>query len=452
MLPLPTTTATTATTTTTTTTIHWHHHRDFGNSLPNETLSAIFDCLPRDALTRVARVSRRWRANAERSIMILVVVRTLAPDDNDDYDYDYGDDDGAAGCACHDLRCCETLFARPRLKDPLCFSFASHKHREDARPVAVHLDSLELSFGLAQHFPAPLTPPKPREPPAPPSPQAPIPPTPHTQKPHSSSSAQLPLLHLSQQYHLPLHLPPLLRLPSLRTLALNGIGTPPAPDIERLLQTHPALHHLRLSDYRGALHLTPADLPHLRSFRGYPATAASLLPGRPVQALGLVSCCELATEEHLVRIARGSVPVSALDLSGMSVTPALLRSVSRHLSQVEWLKVRLALRYALSGSIRLLTMLTTVLAAFYNLRGLDLSPTNAVVRHTASDGQQQNDAVEEQHLCITWLGACPSLRRVVFPSQTEWSLSEDGTWISGSGPRSPDSLPRSYLATPTRAR
>ena len=94
---------------------------------------------------------------------------------------------------------------------------------------------------------------------------------------------------------------------------------------------------------------------------------------------------------------------------------------------------------------RLLTVLTTVLVAFYNLRGLDLSPTNAVVRHTASDGQQQNDAVEEQHLCITWLGACPSLRRVVFPSQTEWSLSEDGTWISGSGPRSPDSLPRSYL-------
>jgi hypothetical protein len=283
------------------------------------------------------------------------------------------------------LRCCETLFARPRLKEyvrrfhvrwdtdvvesPLLLLRIAQNIVRTLVPSLVHLDSLELSFGLAQHFPGSAYAPQSLENHLlPPSPQAPIPPTPHTQKPHSSSSAQLPLLHLSQQYHLPLHLPPLLRLPSLRTLALNGIGTPPAPDIERLLQTHPALHHLRLSDYRGALHLTPADLPHLRSFRGYPATAASLLPGRPVQALGLVSCCELATEEHLVRIARGSVPVSALDLSGMSVTPALLRSVSRHLSQVEWLKVRLALRYALSGSIvRHVSRLTSITCLFLSL-------------------------------------------------------------------------------------
>jgi len=70
-----------------------------------------------------------------------------------------------------------------------------------------------------------------------------------------------------------------------------------------------------------------------------------------------------------------------------------------------------------------LTALTTVLAAFYNLRGLDLSPTSAI----QSDGK---NAVEEESLCVAWMGACPSLRRVIFPSRTEWSLSEAGTWIA----------------------
>ncbi|KAF8475364.1 hypothetical protein DFH94DRAFT_635563 [Russula ochroleuca] len=418
-------------------------HRDLGNGLPNEILSTIFDYLSHDALTRVALVSRRWRANAERVLYSTIIIHEfqtmvmMLP-----------------AVPITTLRCCETLFARPRLTEyvrrfhirwdtdvvesPLLLLRIAQNIVRTLVPSLVHLDSLELSFGLAPHFPASAYAPHNNAPQSPqslensPPPPASIPTPPDTQKPHGT--AQLHQLH-HQLYHLPLLLPPL-RLPSLRTLALHGIGTPPAPDLSRLLQNHPSLQHLRLSDYRCALHLTPADVPHLRSFRGYPATAASLLPGRPVQALALVGCCELATEEDLVRIARGSVPVKALDLSGMSVTPALLRSVSRHLSQVEWLKVRLALRYALSGSIvrhRLLTALTTVLAAFYNLRSLDLSPTNA------------NDAMEEQHLCITWLGACPSLRRVVFPSQTEWSLSEAGTWISGSGSRSPGSLPRWYL-------
>lgn len=393
MLPLPTTTASTTTST------HWHHPRDFGNRLPNETLSAIFDCLPRDALTRVARVSRRWRANAERVLYATIAIHEVLPrashwPEQNNTTITTGKDSQfrtmmvLPAVPVTTLRCCETLFARPRLKEyvrrfhvrwdtdvvesPLLLLRIAQNIVRTLVPSLVHLDSLELSFGLAPHFPpsayAPQSPENHYL--LPPPPPASIPPPPHTQKPHGSSTAQLQLFHLPQQYHLPLHLPPLLRLPSMRTLALNGIGTPPPPDLERLLQTHPALHNLRLSDYRRALHLTPADLPHLRSFRGYPATAASLLPGRPVQALGLVGCCELATEEDLVRIARGSVPVSALDLSGMSVTPALLRSVSRHLSQVEWLKVRLALRYALSGSIvrhvSRLTSITCLLSSLFS--------------------------------------------------------------------------------------
>jgi hypothetical protein len=77
-----------------------------------------------------------------------------------------------------------------------------------------------------------------------------------------------------------------------------------------------------------------------------------------VQSLGLVGRggSPPPSEEQLARIAGGSTPVRALDLSGMAVTPRLLRSLSRHLSHVEWLKVRLALRHtlhrALSGIVR----------------------------------------------------------------------------------------------------
>lgn len=71
---------------------------------------------------------------------------------------------------------------------------------------------------------------------------------------------------------------------------------------------------------------------------------------------------------------------------------------------------------------RILTALTTVLSDFCNLRDLDLSPTNAM--HYYAD----QNALEEQRLCVAWTRACPSLRRVVFPSRTEWSLSEGGTW------------------------
>jgi hypothetical protein len=219
-------------------------------------------------------------------------------------------------------------------------------------PALVHLDSLELSFGLAPHLPfhnAPsLSPPPP--PPPPPSQHAYASTQHYYPHPHPHPHHLHPHHHLHHQ-----HLLPPFRLPCLRTLALHGIGEPSSHELERILRQHPSLLHLRLSDYHRPLSLAPADVPHLRSFRGYPATAASILPGRPVQALGLVGCGS-ASEEVLASIASGSTPVRSLDLSGMSVTPTLLRSVSRHLSHVEWLKVRLALRhtlhFALSGIVR----------------------------------------------------------------------------------------------------
>ncbi|KAF8489902.1 hypothetical protein F5888DRAFT_1147146 [Russula emetica] len=465
---------------------------DLGNSLPNEILGAIFDYLSPDALTRVALVSRRWLANAERVLYSTIILHEVLPPASPSPALAFATtaaDDPATklelkkdfqttttrmtttimpAVPITTLRCCETLSSHPHLAEyvrrfhlrwetdavesPLFLIRIAHHIARTLVPTLVHLDSLELSFDLAPHFLQSV--PNNNNVPPPQTPLSLDHPLPHTRKHHSTEQHQ-------HQHQLHLLLLPPICLPSLRTLSLRGIGIPPSLELERILQNHPKLLHLRLSDYnRALLHLSPTDVPHLRSFRGYPTTAASILPGRPVQTLGLVGCCELATEEDLARIASGSIPVRALDLSGMNVTPTLLRSVSRHLSHVEWLKVRLALRhtlhYALSG-IRLLTALTTVLAAFYNLRGLDLSSTNAVIQPTASASSAsdvQQNAAEEQHLCIAWMGACPSLRRVVFPSQTEWLLSEAGTWISGSGSgsrsRSPGSLPRCYLATPTR--
>jgi len=38
------------------------------------------------------------------------------------------------------------------------------------------------------------------------------------------------------------------------------------------------------------------------------------------------------------------------------------------------------------------------------------------------------DSLEEHALCREWSRACPSLRRIIFPSQTEWILDNDDGW------------------------
>ena len=55
-----------------------------------------------------------------------------------------------------------------------------------------------------------------------------------------------------------------------------------------------------------------------------------------------------------------------------------------------------------------------MLGAFPALRQLDLSPTSV-------DGVGRGNALEESALCTTWARACPALRRVVFPSRSEWA-------------------------------
>lgn len=70
---------------------------------------------------------------------------------------------------------------------------------------------------------------------------------------------------------------------------------------------------------------------------------------------------------------------------------------------------------------RILAGLSSVLRAFERLAFLDLSPTGV-------DGVGRADSLEELSLCMEWHRACPSLRRVVFPSQTDWVLGADGAW------------------------
>ncbi|KAN0126336.1 hypothetical protein V8E53_015181 [Lactarius tabidus] len=369
---------------------------NLGNVLPNEILLAIFGRLSQHALTRIVLVSHLWRANAERLLYSSIVINEVLPRSSTP---GLKGIHGMPAVPAVTLRCCETLSSYPHLAEyvrrfhirwqteavesPALLLLIAQNIAKSLVPTFQHLDSLELSFGLAGYvIPALLA---------------------ARRMPTAASAAFLPPF----------------RLPDLRSLALHGIGEPPEP----VLRNHPTLLHLKLGDYARPLRLLPTDVPRLRSFRGHPATAASVLPGRPIEALGLVDL-DIATESDLARIAAGS-RVRSLDLSGTSVTPTVLRSVSRHLSHVEWLKVRLALRhtlhYALSG-IRILAALTTVLSDFCNLRDLDLSPTNAM--HYYAD----QNALEEQRLCIAWTRACPSLRRVVFPSRTEWLLSEGGTW------------------------
>jgi F-box-like len=387
---------------------------DLGNNLlPNEILGAIFDYLSPDALTRVALVSRRWRANAERVLYSTIILHEVLPHaSSPSLAFATGRGPPAAelepkkdrqttttttrmtttipilampAVPITTLRCCETLSAHPHLaqyvrrfhlrwetdavESPLFLLRIAHHIARTLVPTLVHLDSLQLSFDLAPHFLQSITSNNNNNSYAPP-PQTPLnlehsPPSESPPSPHARKSAEQQQLH-QQLHQLHLLLLPPISLPSLRTLSLRGIGTPPSHELERILRNHSNLLHLQLNDYHRALvTLTPTDIPNLRSFRGHPATAASIIPGRPVQALSLVGGgsglggCESAatpTEEDLARIAAGSIPVRALDLSGMSVTPTLLRNVSRHLSHVEWLKVRLALRhtlhYALSGIVR----------------------------------------------------------------------------------------------------
>ncbi|KAI0690320.1 hypothetical protein BC835DRAFT_1307954 [Cytidiella melzeri] len=359
------------------------------STLPNEMLAAIFANLQPDVLAQVVRVSRRFRAVAGIILYTNVIITDTLP--------------RSSPVPYKTAAFCETILRYAHL--PEVVKKVSIRWQTEAGPREAYmpyiepvllalnnalrrlseLETLELAFGL--------------------------------------SGGTLSSRGVLNECN----------FPALRIFSLSGVGRgslnakahpDPTPPIEWFLSATPSIQHLRLGDCYEPLRLQPSDLPSLTTFRGSAPTAASVLPGRPVQLLSLVGN-EFVTERDLQLIAQTSIRIKVLDLSSMSVTPLLLRDISRHLFGVEHLKVRLALRHtlhhAMSG-ISLLVGLTSVLGAFPELYQLDLSPT-------ALDGVAAGNASDERTLCASWSRGCPSLLQIIFPSGIEWARDTDNSWV-----------------------
>ncbi|KAH7905641.1 hypothetical protein BJ138DRAFT_1118286 [Hygrophoropsis aurantiaca] len=360
-------------------------HRDFTRivetiPLPNETLISIFCGLPASALTALACVCRHWRAIAEWILYSNVLItESLSPT----YPFPY-----------RTLRCCQTILHRP--------SLASGVKKFHVRWISEGRGSygpfLDVIFSTISQVIGRIA---------------------------NVESLELhlgvPSFEEDPPFN-PLTFPTLRSSPFLRYISLQGIGRHPANHLASFLNVMPSVSHLRLPDYRDQILVLAHALPSLTYFCGSPRAAATVLPGRPVQSLALIGQ-DYVTEADLSHMALTSLPLSVLDLSAMSVTPILLRNVSRSLPTVEFLKVKLALRhtlhFALSG-IRLLAALSHLLGAFHRLSTLDLSPTHV-------DNVSVGNSAEELSLCQSWHNACPSLRQIIFPSQTEWLFREDNS-------------------------
>ncbi|KAF5338651.1 hypothetical protein D9611_012794 [Ephemerocybe angulata] len=249
------------------------------------------------------------------------------------------------------------------------------------------------------------------------------------------------------------------RFPYLQSCSIGadytkGAAQPYTHVLAAFLAHHPGLLHLKIPDFHAALNLPTTSLHQLSTFRGSPDTAASLLPGRSIQYLALNGA-----DSDLIRVlpmmSCTAVPILYLDLSSISARITLMRSVATYLPNIESLRVRLALRHTLHYSFtgitgtlvpslaasprsplaiaqkilttpsfmqRILTGLSAVLSAFTQLVLLDLSPTDV-------GGVGRADPSEELALCREWHRACPSLCRIIFPSETEFVLHHDA-WLA----------------------
>ncbi|KAJ6607480.1 hypothetical protein B0H10DRAFT_550967 [Mycena sp. CBHHK59/15] len=364
-------------------------HRTPDLSLPNETLVAIFDGLAPTVLADITRVSHRFNAVVERILYSCISLTDLLSE--------------SSPIPTRTLRCCDSIVRRPHLVDTIKrvqirwqgdFRTLSPQHLVEACVDAglalqrlTFLESLDIFLGPANLAITPFQP-----------------------------------IHAIER---------MLggcQFPYLRYCSLGAEwkkGVQPYTDVlPAFLTLAPSLRRLKLSDHHAALILAPDALPCLSYFRGSPDTAAILLPGRPVQSLALVGQDSDVNRENLPKMAHTSVPLRSLDLSAMQVRPILLRNISKYLTTIETLKVRLALRhtlhYALPG-ITLLAGLSSVLSEYHQLSCFDLSPTEI-------DGIKQANFAEELSLCTEWSRACRSLKRIIFPSGTEWQLANDGTW------------------------
>ncbi|KAI0675919.1 hypothetical protein C8Q78DRAFT_1007173 [Trametes maxima] len=287
--------------------------------LPNETLCTIFEHLTPGSLFAVLRTSQRFHLVAERILYASITIVEALP--------------RAAPTAHRTARLAKTIIKRPYLHEivrRLSIRWQTETGPRDeyisaAEPV---LDLLHSALQILRHVE-------------------------HLDLALGLAGGTLDARAILDDC----------RFPALNVFSLSGVGrgsmspklsNAPAAPIAWFLEATPSIAQLRLLDCYETLALSPEALPHLAVFRGSAIAAASVLPGRPVQLLGLVGH-EFITERDLQRIAQASAPVRYLDLSMMSVTPILLRDISRHLRAVEVLKVKLALRhtlhFALSGIV-----------------------------------------------------------------------------------------------------
>lgn len=309
-------------------------------NLPNEVLTGILSFLPTVSLQRSLLISHRFRALTElllyTSVYIQEVVQLAGSQDGGPY---------------RTWRWCRTILERPHLilyiKSLTIKWFADHHTRHpsqhqyytrpahpsaaapigdiDLEPVFVELatilPNLTLLESLELHLPTPAS-------------------------KYSDLESHLALGHR------------LLRptsFPNLSHLAVSGLVPPPQ---FFLPSSCPSLTTLRFSDIHELPYPFPyGALPNLSNFKGSPATAAAILPGRPVRSLSLVGFEYLrATEWEGISRVQSTLSstyhgIETLDLSGMTVTPNLLRDVARWIPTVKALKIRLALRHTLHHAL-----------------------------------------------------------------------------------------------------
>jgi hypothetical protein len=289
--------------------------------LPNETLSAVFKDLPHSTLAVVARLSYRFQGVAERLLYSSVLITDVLSE--------------SSPLPSKTLRWCASMRQRlyfvestkrlqirwqadPGTSPSHHLDLACTKIAKALRKL-VCLRSLEIFLGPANIASCPCD-----------------------ERIHAVERAIRGC-----------------QLPHLQYCSLGAEWTKRAQPYTTILTSFlvslQSLRHLKLADHHSCLALPANALPHLSSFRGSADAAAELLPGRPVHALSLMGQDSDVNQGNLPLMTCTTVPLRYLDLSAMSVRLLLLRHISTHLSTVETLRIRLALRhtlhYALNGIV-----------------------------------------------------------------------------------------------------
>lgn len=265
-------------------------------SLPNETLTTVFQYLGQESLITLVGVCRRLQGVGERILYSNVIISDIA------------DESLSVFTPNKTLSCCTTIARRPHLASVIR-SFHVRWNREGRQRFEGR-----LAFGV-------------------------IPCLRHVlQLSTQLESLELHLAGFRGSYEEVLEGCAF----QLRVLSLSGPTDAPT---EWFLHTQPAVLHLHLGDQHQPLRLAPPDLPVLETFRGDPPTAASILASRPVYGLALSG--HVPSEECLRAFASASTPIRCLDLASLSITPTHLLNLSKHLTAVECLRMKLALRHTL---------------------------------------------------------------------------------------------------------